>query len=219
MLHLCPNPNSNDASRIHRNPRHQAPAPWILRIDGVGSYQIVTEPVVTIGSIHARPSPAVGLMINPDVPTVRIERCEEDYLLCPADGLAVNGQPLSRQLLRDGDRISLSGRARLKFHRPNIASLTALLRVGGTRLPQGDVRQVILMDRELLIDRRATGHIRSTLVRDPVTLVRRGWELTCGSQVTTANGQQIRPGDPLPLDQGLSIGHLGLMLSRSSHDG
>lgn len=218
MLHLCPNPNSNNASASDHD-RSAQPGPWVLRIDGVGSYQIVTDPVITIGSIHANPSPCVGLMISPELPSVRLERCEEDYLFFPANGLAINGRPVSPQLVRDGDRISLSARARLKFHRPNIASLTALLRVGGARLGEGDIRQVILMDRELLIDRRATGHIRSTLVRSPIMLVRRGQQLTCGSDIGSAEGRTIRRGEPLPLDQALSIGHVRLTLSRSRRDG
>lgn len=187
----------------------------LLRIEGVGSYLLITEPTVTVGPISSTDRPMVGLIADPVLPVVTIERNDEDHLLHARQPVTVNGQWVDRHVLRDGDRIGLSPTTRVKFTRPNAASQTAVLRFGGSRLPQGDVRDVVLLGRELIVGASAAAHLRTGTSAEPVKFVRRGDGLVCTTGAVAADRQALPADHPLPFDQPIEIGPLVVTLSRS----
>src|SRR2546423_1722345 len=93
-------------------------------------------------------------------PTLTLSRCEEDYFLSAgAVPVAVNDRAATGKLLATGDRIAVGPRGRIEFRRPNAASGTAVLQISGARLPWGGVREVLLMDREIVLGASAAAHI------------------------------------------------------------
>jgi hypothetical protein len=146
-------------------------------------------------------------MADPNLPVMTIERADDDYFARSTKTIYVNDSPITEKLLADGDRIALSNRCRMKFNLPNPASTTAVVDLSTARLGRADIRQVILMDREILIGPAASDHIRSGLLDETVTLFARNGGLFCrakgrmsvddrtfGSRTALAVGKQIRIG-------------------------
>jgi hypothetical protein len=103
----------------------------------------------------------------------------------------------------------------LHFYRPNPASATARLGFSGARLPNSDAKQLVLLDRELIIGPTADCHIAAPVLTEPVTLVQIGRQLCArnGGAITSPTGP-LRDGQPLPMDTLLSLGPLRLQLKR-----
>ena len=115
--------------------------------------------------------------------------------------MRVNDKPTTAALLAGGDAISIGPRCRLVFRRPSAASGTAILDLTAARLARGDVRQVILMDREILIGPGAAAHVRCDTLAQAAVLQRRGgrWFLRCSDAVQvdgrpTPSTAEIAPG-------------------------
>jgi len=132
---------------------------------------------------------------------VTIERNDEDYFLVAQQGVTVNDKPVTRKLLADGDAIALSPRCRLKFSLPHAASTTAVLQLSGTRLPAGDVRQVILLDRSLVIGAGSSAHIRVDGLAEPIVLHVHDQRLICRSSVDVLVDER-----PLGRSRGIPVG-------------
>jgi hypothetical protein len=90
-----------------------------------------------------------------------------------------------------------------------------VLRLAGSRLPQGDVRDIILIGRELIVGPTTAAHVRTAAARRALRLVMRDGRLTCEDAAQTSTGETIAAGTPLPHDQPLQIGTLTLTLGRS----
>lgn len=163
-----------------RRSRSQAlPDRWVLQVDGVGSFLVLTGSRVTIGPVSSAQKADVGLVAPPDTAGVELERQEDDYFL-KARGIArVNGQVATERLLRHNDVLELSPRCRLAFKRPNAASATALLQLEAGRYPQLDIRQVILLDRELIMGPQTTAHIRTEPDGPALVLVHQDGQIYC----------------------------------------
>jgi hypothetical protein len=147
------------------------PNKFILQVDGAGSFLVVRQPSVTIGPISSSRIPDVALIAEPTAQVATIERTEDDYFL----RCATNGS----KLLTSGDRISLSPRCRLTFSVPNPSSTTGVLDLTTGRFPRGDLRRVILLDRDLVIGQGGTAHARADHVVEPVVLHIRDGRLWC----------------------------------------
>ena len=194
-------------------PAGDLPARFLIRADGVGGFLVLRDAAVTIGPISSSQRPDVGLMADPALPVVTIERSDEDYFLRSDRPVTVNDQPATERLLADGDRIVLAPRCRLRFCRPNAASTSAVLELTGTRLAQADVRRVLLLDRELLIGRGPTAHIRADRWDQTAVLRARGGCLLCRSDAAVlADGRPLGSETPLPLDAPVQIGPIRLVV-------
>ena len=190
------------------------PQKFLIQVDGVGSFLVLRGESVTIGPISSSERPEVGLMADPALPAVTIERADEDYFLRCGRPVTVNDQPTTEGLLADGDRIALSPRCRWRFLRPNAASTSAVLAISGARLPQADTRKVILLDREIIIGPGPTAHIRADRWDGSAVLHVRNGTLLCRSESpVSADGLTITAGDPLPLGIPLRIGSLSLIVT------
>lgn len=184
----------------------------ILQIDGVGSFLIFIGPSVSIGPITSPKRPSLGLLADPNLPTVKICRCEDDYFVTGPKP-AQEGQATGR-LLVDGDRISLSDRCYLKFHMPNRASTTAVLTLVGVRLPRCDVQSILLADRDILIGPTKAHHIRAVLLdRTVVLLVREGRLWYISQPTLLREGPLADQATPVDLDRPVRVGPLSFVVT------
>lgn len=151
-------------------PRHPSVNRFLLHVDGAGSYLVLRGSTIEIGPVSASRPTDVPLIAAAGSPSITLSRCEEDYFLNAAQPVLVNDRPVSSKLLASGDRIAFGPRGRIEFRRPNAASGTALLRVSGARLPWAGVREVLLMDREIVLGASAAAHVRLAACPAPVIL-------------------------------------------------
>ncbi|MGD0461188.1 MAG: hypothetical protein ABSB74_01750 [Tepidisphaeraceae bacterium] len=204
--------------------RAQAPSPpavmqlmqsLVLHVDGVGSYQVLPGPTVSIGPRSSARVLDLPLMIDASAPTITLSRSDEDYFLNADRPATVNEVPCVTRLLNSGDRIGLGTRCRLTFRRPSAASGTAVLDISGARLPAAAIRQVILLDREIVIGPGGSAHIRADELPAPVVLMRSDEGLACRSAAEIViDGQPMGKAANLPTGANISIGSLRFVLSR-----
>lgn len=188
-----------DADETMALPNHRSPAPpplalaapipravgrrFLLHVDGAGSSLVLQESSISIGPVSASAPPDLPLMTSANAPRVTLMRSDEDYFLSAPSLVPVNDKAVSSKLLVTGDRITLGSRCRVEFARPNPASASAVLRVSGARLPWGGVRDVLLMDRELVIGPLAAAHIKTRDAGDQVVLQAGDGRLLCRATV------------------------------------
>ncbi len=209
---------TNPQSAI-RNPQSDAPASavlpseFIMQMDGIGSYLIFREARVTLGSISSSSRPMLGLMAEPDLPTIAIERVEGDYFVHADRPIEVNGEVVNEKLLADGDRLVLSPRCRVRFGLPNPASTTAVLTLSGARLSRPDIRQIILMGRDILAGPYTNTHIQTEQLERTITFFAQNDRLMCRADAPVAVGEQpLHSGSGLALDTPIRVGSLGMVL-------
>lgn len=177
---------------------------WMIQVDGAGSFVVVREASVSIGPISSSARAAVGLICEPTTPTVKVERVEDDYFLRSPSPVTVNDAPATSKLLSNGDRLALSPRCRTIFALPCPASTTATIDLTGARHPRGDVRRIILMDRDLVIAPGGASHVRCDSLNEPVVIVHRDGQLFLkGGTAVTMGDQPID--DETPLQPGLPV--------------
>ena len=191
------------------------PSKFVLQVDGVGSFIVFRDARVTVGPISSSARPMLALMADPSLPVIMIERMEGDYFVRSETPVEVNGQAVTEKLLADGDRITLSPRCQIRFHLPNPASTTAVLTVSGARLSRPDVKQLILMDRDILIGPFANDHIRTEKVKEPVALFVQNGRLLCRAKESIlVDGHGFDPNVGLALDKHVEIGNVSMVVAR-----
>jgi hypothetical protein len=180
---------------------------FTIRVDGVGSFKVLRGQRITIGPVSGSKRVDLAVMAEAHLPTVAIERDEEDYFLRSPLPVAINDQPTTGRLLNNGDRITLSSRCRLTFARPSPASNSALLQLTGARLQKADVRIVILLDRELIIGPGPSAHIRCDEMTDSAILQVRDGKLFCQSPLgVLVDGVGAAASAPLPINAQIAVG-------------
>ncbi len=210
-------PVTNPQSEI-RNPQSEdanMPPRFVLQVDGVGSFIVFRDSRVTVGPISSSARPMLALMADPNLPVIMIERMEGDYFVRSQTPVEVNGQAVTEKLLADGDRITLSPRCSIRFHLPNPASTTAVLTVTGARLSRPDIKQLILMDRDILIGPYANDHIRTEQLKEPVALFAQNGRLLCRARESIlVDGRGFDPNVGLAMDKRVEIGKVSLVVAR-----
>jgi len=187
---------------------------FLLQIDGVGSYLVVCKPQVTVGPISSSQPPDVGLIAEPNLRNILIERSEEDYFLHSESPISVNDKMVTEKLLADSDSIALSPRCRFKFRLPNPASTTALLALSAAHLPRADVRQVLLPDREIIIGPQSNCHIPTALLAEAVILYWQDGQWFCRTkEPVLAGAAPINRQKGLPLGTSIKTGSLSLVIT------
>jgi len=180
---------------------------FTIRVDGVGSFRVLRGQRITIGPVSGSKKVDLAVLAEAHLPTVVIERDEEDYFLRSPLPVAINDQPTTGKLLNNGDRITLSSRCRLAFARPTPASNSALLHLAGARLPKADVRSVILLDRELIIGPGPNAHIRCDEMTDSAILQIRDGKLYCHSPLgVLVDGIAPSAASPIPMNAQITVG-------------
>jgi len=166
QLPLKPRPTSDGQAKPVA-PRRQR---LLLHVDGSGCYVVILGDAIDIGPISASRPPDLPLMTSPASPAVTLCRSDEDYFLNARVPVALNQRPVTSALLGNGDQIGIGPRCRIEFRRPNAASGSAVLRISGARLPWPGVREVLLMDRELVIGPGPSAHVRTREGTEQLTI-------------------------------------------------
>ncbi len=190
------------------------PSKFVLQMDGIGSFIVLRENRITIGPVSSSARPTIGLMADPNLPVAVIERSEEDYFIKSASPVNVNGTGTTSKLLADGDRIALSPRCVMRFNLPNPASTTATLSLTSGRVARGDVRRIILMDRDILVGPSAGDHIASESLEETMAMFVQNGRLLCKAKDRILVDDKVvssRAG--LPVDKQIRIGQVSLVLT------
>ncbi len=191
------------------------PSEFVMQLDGIGSYLVFRDDRLTVGPISSSARPMLGLMAEPNLPVISIERVDEDYFVRSENTIQVNGQPVTEKLLADGDAIALSARCRLRFRRPNPASTTAVLLLSGARLGRPDIRHILLMGRDILVGPYTNHHIQTEHLDETITFFEQNERLLCrASQPVTVGDGPMQPEHGLILDQPIRIGRLSMVLAK-----
>jgi len=191
------------------------PSKFVMQMDGVGSFLVLRDGRITVGPVSSSARPTVGLMADPNIPVATIERAEDDYFIRSSSPIRVNDVTTTNKLLVDGDRIALSPRCRMKFHIPNPASTTAILVLSGARLGRADIRQVILMDRDILIGPSAGNHILAEFLDETVAMYAQNGRLLCkAGEKVLVNDKPISSTASLPVDKQIRIGQISFVLTK-----
>ena len=196
-------------------PSSGLPSEFVMQMDGIGSYLVFRDRCITVGPISSSRRPTLGLMAEPNLPVVSIERMDGDYFLRGEQAVQVNGAPVKEKLLADGDTIALSPRCRLRFRLPNAASPTAVLLLSGARLGRPDIRHVVLMGRDILAGPFTNNHIQTEHLDETVTFFCQNDRLLCrAAQPVTVDHRPMQPEKGLTLDQPIQIGKLSMVLAK-----
>ena len=164
---------------------------FLLHVDGAGSYLVLQGNSVSIGPVSVSSPPDLPLMTSANAPVIVLSRSDEDYFLNARSPVQINDRTLSSKLLAGGDRISIGPRCRIEFARPNPASASAVLRITGARMPWGGVRDVLLMDRELVIGSFAAAHVKTRETLEQVVLQVSDGRLLCrATSAISIDGKQ-----------------------------
>ncbi|MBN1764495.1 MAG: hypothetical protein JW860_04495 [Sedimentisphaerales bacterium] len=199
---------------LHLN-TSELPDTFVIQIDGAGSYLVLRDAKVTVGPISSSRKPQVGLVAEPNLPVVAIERTDGDYFLRSQQAIQINDKIISEKLLAGGDTIMLSERCRLKFQVPNAASTTAKLSFNGARHPRLDIREAILLDRELVVGPGSSAHIRTERAECKLVLMMQEGRLVCKTkEYIKINGQNQDKNTALPMETPVQIGDISLVLTR-----
>jgi tetratricopeptide (TPR) repeat protein len=149
-----------------------SPARFLLWIDGVGGYLVCLTPRVTFGQAAAEALVDVPLVADVSRLHATLTRDAEGYLLEGVKALQVNSQPVTRALLRQGDRVTLGTSCQFVFRQPVPVSTTARLDlVSGHRLPLA-VDGVLLMSDSLVLGAGSQAHVLVPELNAPVVLFR-----------------------------------------------
>ncbi len=196
-------------------PRHETlPSKFVLQIDGIGSFYVLRDASITVGPISSSARPTIGLMVDPNLPAVTIERSEDDYFIRSSSPVRVNDATTTNKLLVDKDRINLSPRCGMKFNIPNPASTTATLSLPSARLGRADVRRIILMDRDILIGPTEGSHIFAESLDETIALFAQNGRLLCRAKdKILVDEKAISSTAGLPINKQIRIGQISLVLT------
>ncbi|MFC1635938.1 hypothetical protein ACFL5Z_13950, partial [Planctomycetota bacterium] len=206
-----PQPVGNNGSDAREG---SLPSKFVLQMDGIGSFIVLRDGRVTVGPVSSSTQPTVGLMADPNLPVATIERAEDDYFIRSSSPVRVNDASTTNKLLVNGDRIGLSPRCGMRFNIPNPASTTAILSLSTARLGRADVRQIILMDRDILIGPNTGSHIHAEPLEETIALFVKNGRLLCkAKQAILVDEKPVSATSGLPIEKQIRIGRLSLVLS------
>jgi hypothetical protein len=211
-----PEPPAATRHRACSPMRHPAiDLPLIMQIDGVGGFIVMTQAVATLGPISGSSPVDLPLVADPTLPRVTMRREDDAYWIEADRQIIVDGRPTRRTLLRRESRIELSPRCRMRFEQPHPASTTATLTISGARLLPGDVRRVLLVDRELIVANDEMAHVRAEVGPKPIILTCYDRQLAGPTEIVHIDGKAARPGEltKLPIEKRLRVGPLSMILT------
>jgi tetratricopeptide (TPR) repeat protein len=192
------------------------PKQFLIQVDGCGSSLVTGSATVSIGPVSSSDRPDVGLVTDPGAPTVTFQRVEDDYFLRSPREVRVNGKPTRDSLLNDGDKIELSPRCRFKFRMPHAASTSAVIELTGARMVRGDVKRIILMDRQIVMGAGPACQVRADSADEPIILCARDGKLVCQSRQLVKVGDE--PCDPslgVPVDKPVCVGPVTFRITQA----
>ena len=137
------------------------PETFLLHLDGTGSVLVTRKSSVSIGTQGRSRRVDVPIQGQLGLPTMNIERMDEDYFFTSDQAVTINGKQTTSTLLSGQEQMRIGRRGSMQFSLPNAASTSAVLDFAGVRLGTGNARRVILMDDSLVIGPQPSAHIQS----------------------------------------------------------
>ncbi len=192
------------------------PEQFLVQVDGCGAAYVTSSQTVTVGPVSSPNRPDVGLVADPGAPTVTLRREEDDYFLHCERDVKVNGKPIRQCLLNNGDKIELGPRCLVKFRIPHASSTTAILDLSGARMVRGDVKRVVLMDKQLVIGAGPACQVRADAAEEPIILTASHGALVCRSkQPVTAGGEACDASQGVPMESPVCIGPVTFRITQA----
>jgi len=183
------------------------PSRLIMRVDGVGSFLLLTKDRIGIGRSGPGATADVQLVSDLSERHAEVIRAGEDYFMVSQRGVELGNDKSEHALLQDGDRLRLSKRIRLTFRKPSLKSQTAQLELGeGVRLPT-ECRSILLWAGPLLLGNTRECHVRLPATMGDCVLVQREDGLFI--KPMRGAGRKIQIGEPV------QIGELSLRVSEA----
>lgn len=154
---------------------------FVLWIDQVGAYLVLTTDEVTIGGPPAEgPSSKIAMLANLSRKHATFVRGEERYLLKAHAPVCVGGRPVHESAdLADGCEITLGQSVRLRFRQPNVMSGSARVEFLSDHRPARPVDGIVFMHETCLLGPGAENHIRCPHWTQPVLLFKHQGEIRC----------------------------------------
>jgi len=149
----------------------------LVLVDAAGSFLLSGGSTLRIG--RAGGSARIDVPIPADIAShhADIVRADDDYFLIAHGPATINRRPVTRALLRDGDRVVLGTQGRFTFHKPSAKSSSATLRLAERcRLAQ-DVSQIVLFADTCLIGPQPSCHVQTRDNQTRLVLFERGGRL------------------------------------------
>jgi tetratricopeptide (TPR) repeat protein len=150
-----------------------SPSRFYLWIDGVGGYLVCLSPHVTLG--QSCPDTRVDVPMVADVSRLHASVTRDSdggYLLEAPRPVQVNGQAVTRWVMRPGDRLTLGPSCQLQFQRPVAVSVSARLDFASGHRSLPGVDGVLLMADTLVLGPDEQSHVRMTDLKHPLVLFR-----------------------------------------------
>lgn len=162
---------SLDSTRERVEDMPALPKRFFLWIDGIGAWLVCMSPRVAIGQASPEVGP-VDVPLYADVSRIHatLTRDEESYILETSRDVLVNGHSVTRAVLQNGDRLSISA-CPMQFEQPVPGCLTGRLTLGGRRLPMA-VDGVLLMADMLVLGSGDKVHVQIPDLPQPLYLFR-----------------------------------------------
>lgn len=150
---------------------------YLLWVDGVGGYRVCLGRRVRIGQAVSGTAVEAPVLADIGKHHATVIRDDEGYVLEAVKKTQVNGQPIDRAVLRDGDRLTLGSACQLQLSLAVSVSATARLHlVSGHRFPNG-IDAVFLLADSLLLGPGAEAHVEAPELQQPVQIYRYGGRL------------------------------------------
>jgi tetratricopeptide (TPR) repeat protein len=164
-----------------------------LWIDGVGGYLVCLGNRVTIGQATPESTADVPLLADVSRLHATLSRDSEGYLFQALRPGLLNGRPVQKALLRDGDRVTLGSCCQMRFRQPVPVSTSARLDiVSGHRLRLA-VDAVLLMADTLVLGAGEHVHVEMPDLKQQVILFRQKNGLGVRTAGTIKiNGQSVQ---------------------------
>jgi len=190
----------NDPLREKANagPARLVSDPLLLLVDSCGSSLLVTRSLVRIGRAGGDRTIDIPIPAEIQAHHADVLREGDDYFLMARGPVRVNDRPVARALLRDGDRITLGDKVRLRFSKPSAKSDSAVLKMSDRCRLADDVSRVVLFVDTCLIGPSASCHLRTREGESRVVLFDRAGQLF--ARMANADGRPV--GDPEPVQLG-----------------
>ena len=187
---------------------------FMIQADGIGSFLVLRDRRVRIAPASSSRPAELRVVADGDMPEAEIQRADDDYFLASSSPVRVNERAITQRLLANGDKIALAARCRFRFTLPNPASTTAVLQLSGARLPNPDVRRVVLLDREIVMGPGPSAHIRADALAEPVVLQWKAGRLLCRSKLPVrVHDRPIGPDEPIGTGDHVRIGTVSFVVT------
>jgi tetratricopeptide (TPR) repeat protein len=148
------------------------PGRFLLWIDGVGGYLVCLNNRLTFGHAGAESHVDVPLVADVSRLHASLSRDAEGYVLEAVKPIQVNGQTLTRALLRPGDRVTVGTSCQFQFHQPVPVSATARLDLTSGHRLSLTVDGILLMADTLVLGSGPQVHVSIPDLKKNVVLFR-----------------------------------------------